>query len=99
MILSLGRFGITPAEQTRALEESVSSTPEVERLDIYRVVSSVGAPAFTRMQRPLDQRRGELLHNFGLSARMLFAQKLRGPALESNIRQFSTATPIDFSVV
>lgn len=41
LILSLTRFGIAPAEQTRALEKAWATYRKQKGLDLYGVVSSV----------------------------------------------------------
>ena len=42
MILSLGRFGIAPTEQTRALEKAWAEQRKRKGLDLYGAASSVG---------------------------------------------------------
>jgi hypothetical protein len=45
MILSVGRFGIAPAEQIRALEKAWAEHRKEKGLDLYGVVSSASAAA------------------------------------------------------
>ena len=60
MILSLGRFSLAPAEQTRALEKAWAAHRKQEGLDLYGVVSSVDDVGDCSIHQPVRTKSGRI---------------------------------------